>query len=297
MDQSETFRPDLITRRVFMVAVFLLIINDFYLKYAFSNYLTGKLSDFAGLFAFPYFFACLRVNWVKAIYITTALLFAFWKSEFSDPLLILVQSAGVGMIRTVDYSDLFALLVLPVSFLYFKEQIRKEKIWHRASTFFVCTLSMFAFWATTLASVPFDVKLDSSKKYDLPMTKQQLFQKMTPGYSYRDTLPKKLEDSLFYLRFHLPDQRARVKILAVITDHNEDTVRVELDSVLVGYLTGGLFTGVPKKKVDTFKALTIGQYEEYFKTNVIEAIKNGQGIYINYDNKLLEDSYRLNVAR
>jgi hypothetical protein len=41
------------------VSIFLLLINDLYLKFEYHNYLTGKLSDFAGLFAFPYFFSCL----------------------------------------------------------------------------------------------------------------------------------------------------------------------------------------------------------------------------------------------
>ena len=43
-------------RILFLVSIFLLLINDFYLKYEYHNYLTGKLSDFPGLFAFSIFF-------------------------------------------------------------------------------------------------------------------------------------------------------------------------------------------------------------------------------------------------
>ena len=44
---------------VFIISVLILITNDFYLKAAFHNDLTGKLSDFAGLFAFPFLFSAL----------------------------------------------------------------------------------------------------------------------------------------------------------------------------------------------------------------------------------------------
>ena len=37
---------------VFVVSLLLLIANDFYLKYAFPGWLTGKLSDFTGLIVF-----------------------------------------------------------------------------------------------------------------------------------------------------------------------------------------------------------------------------------------------------
>ncbi len=40
---------------LFIFVLFLLIINDFFLKAAFHNTFTGKLSDFSGLFIFPIF--------------------------------------------------------------------------------------------------------------------------------------------------------------------------------------------------------------------------------------------------
>ncbi len=40
---------------VFLLSVLLLLLNDWLLKPLFHNDLTGKLSDLAGLFAFPFF--------------------------------------------------------------------------------------------------------------------------------------------------------------------------------------------------------------------------------------------------
>lgn len=41
----------------FVASVLLLLINDFVLKPQIGNAVTGKLSDFAGLFAFPFFWS------------------------------------------------------------------------------------------------------------------------------------------------------------------------------------------------------------------------------------------------
>lgn len=50
---------------IFIVSVVLLILNDFYLKATFGNIITGKLSDLAGLFAFPFFFKLLNTKTQK----------------------------------------------------------------------------------------------------------------------------------------------------------------------------------------------------------------------------------------
>ena len=39
----------------FIIATVLLVVNDFFLKPVYHNWLTGKLSDFAGLFMFSLF--------------------------------------------------------------------------------------------------------------------------------------------------------------------------------------------------------------------------------------------------
>ena len=60
---------------LFIAGLITLLMNDFYLKYAFSNVLTGKLSDFAGLFIFPFFFSAVKPQSKKTIYLATAAVF------------------------------------------------------------------------------------------------------------------------------------------------------------------------------------------------------------------------------
>ncbi len=72
---------------LFILFLVLLLVNDFYLKGAFHNALTGKLSDFSGLFIFPIFWSAIFPKRKALIFIATALLFAFWKSEYSTGLI------------------------------------------------------------------------------------------------------------------------------------------------------------------------------------------------------------------
>jgi hypothetical protein len=55
-------RKELIFNPYFIGGLSILILNDWYLKQEYANYLTGKLSDFAGLLIFPLFIALLGYN-------------------------------------------------------------------------------------------------------------------------------------------------------------------------------------------------------------------------------------------
>jgi hypothetical protein len=100
--------------------VLILVLNDWYLKSTFSNVLTGKLSDFAGLFAFPFFLSALFPRRAIQLYVLTLLLFTMWKSAFIQPFIDFVNGLGLPIHRTVDYTDLIALTILPFSFYIFK---------------------------------------------------------------------------------------------------------------------------------------------------------------------------------
>ncbi len=100
----------------FLLGLSLLLFNDFYLKAQFHNAVTGKLSDFAGLFIFPLFFVALCPRLSRFIYIATALFFVFWKSALSQPLIDAWNAIAFFLLwRVVDYTDLSALLALPLS--------------------------------------------------------------------------------------------------------------------------------------------------------------------------------------
>lgn len=141
---------------LFLLGLFLLLLNDFVLKAHFGNFLTGKLSDFAGLFVLPLFLVTFLPKNRLLIYIATGLFFIYWKSPLSEGLIEFVNSLEVFRIgRTVDYSDLAALLVLPASHSYFRRQTEGKT--HYSVNFLnqvfqlvIITISVFAFAATTL---------------------------------------------------------------------------------------------------------------------------------------------------
>jgi len=98
----------------FVAALALLIVNDALLKQAYPGFITGKLSDFAGLavVALPLFAAFPQR--ARAIYLALGGAFLWWKSPASGAFISYmneIQPLTIG--RTVDFGDLIALTVLP----------------------------------------------------------------------------------------------------------------------------------------------------------------------------------------
>lgn len=103
----------------FLIGLSLLLTNDFVLKEQFHSGFTGKLSDFAGLFVFSLFWIAFFPRRKTFICVSTAALFVFWKSAYSQFLIDGWNSLPFfGIQRTVDYSDLWALVSVPLSFFY-----------------------------------------------------------------------------------------------------------------------------------------------------------------------------------
>lgn len=134
---------------VFLVSLFILFLNDLILKFVFHNYLTGKLSDFAGLLAFPFFWSVLFPKRTKEIHIAVALFFVFWKSPFSEDFVDFF-----GLYRVVDFSDNIALVSILVSFWLLKQESVIYKV-HPVFLKFIFLLSCFSFIATTQKPGPY----------------------------------------------------------------------------------------------------------------------------------------------
>lgn len=131
---------------LFIAAVTLLMVNDLYLKSAYPGVVTGKLSDIAGLFAFPFFFSIFAPRQKLRIYMATAMGFILWKLPAADAVIgainhILPYSIG----RVADYSDYWALLVLPIAYFYRPQRT----LWdNKAFQAAVASIAVFAFCAT-----------------------------------------------------------------------------------------------------------------------------------------------------
>ncbi len=112
------YSSELVLHPGFLLALFTMLVNDFVLQPAFHNGLTGKLSDVAGLYAFPILLTAIIPAYRKQFYVFTALLFIFWKSELSGSFIHFLNTNHIPFCRVADYSDLWALCVLPFSFAY-----------------------------------------------------------------------------------------------------------------------------------------------------------------------------------
>ena len=100
----------------FIASLALLVLNDFVLKPVFHNALTGKLSDFAGLFALTLFVATLCPSYRRVAGWAIAAAFTFWKTSYAESLIEAwnaVAPFAVG--RTVDLTDLVALSMIALA--------------------------------------------------------------------------------------------------------------------------------------------------------------------------------------
>lgn len=92
----------------FVVSLAALIVNDACLKAAFPGVITGKLSDIAGISVVALLLLARFPQRRGAVYAGIAVAFAWWKSPLSQPLI-----DALGLARTVDFTDLVALCVMP----------------------------------------------------------------------------------------------------------------------------------------------------------------------------------------
>ncbi len=102
---------------VFLLGLITLFLNDHVFKLAFSNWITGKLSDFIGLLVLPMVLSYVFPKRVLQNVFISGFFFIFWKSPFSEPFIdIYNQIAPIKITRVLDYTDLIALCMLPISY-------------------------------------------------------------------------------------------------------------------------------------------------------------------------------------
>ncbi len=150
--KSSKSKFNILLSKGFLIALFLLFINDFYLKYKFPSFLTGKLSDFAGLFAFYLFLICFFPKYKKKLIAILSLAFIFWKSPYSQLFIDKWNLLPLFTIqRTVDYTDLIALVIIPFGYYYSLKvkEIRFKMIQGKIIYYPLIIVSLFLFFATS----------------------------------------------------------------------------------------------------------------------------------------------------
>jgi hypothetical protein len=178
---------------VFLISLVVLIINDQYLKYQYSNWLTGKLSDVAGLIVLPLFLATLTRH-KQAAFIFSGVFFTWWKSPLSVSLLMKLNEARIPVGRVEDPTDLWALAILPLVYLVpartWSLPVQKIASWSAGA------LCIFAFCRTSAIRhaqhEPRENEIYFRENFKSRLTGEQVLQKLDRlGISW-------LEDSIRY---------------------------------------------------------------------------------------------------
>lgn len=143
MGLSDRFKP--LTTLPFLICLTLLMFNDFYLKGVFHNALTGKLSDFCGLFIFPIFWSVFLPKRRIHVFFLTGLFFIFWKSEYSSSFIEFFSRYCFPIQRVVDPTDLIALIMLPLAWYSLKVRTLHLNL----NPSFIVVLAFFAFCASS----------------------------------------------------------------------------------------------------------------------------------------------------
>jgi hypothetical protein len=160
----------------FILSVLMLIINDWYLKQNFHNEITGKLSDFAGLFSLPFLLSSFYPKWNRHFHISISVFFIIWKSTFSQPAIDLMNLLGLPVHRTVDVTDNVALMSILFSYYLFNRP--SAVVLPTFLTKLMIVIASFAFIATTLPSRKLRKYEAINKQYTFGFPKRELVSRL-----------------------------------------------------------------------------------------------------------------------
>ncbi len=143
-------RHNLLLHPLFLLSLFLLLLNDISLKYEFHNGFTGKLSDFTGLFVFTLFWMAIFPRHKWQVTLATALIFTWWKSPLSSPFIhSWNEIMPVPITRVIDYWDLTALTMLPLAWLLARIDYNPQIKYRRIFIPLVGCIALFSFCFTS----------------------------------------------------------------------------------------------------------------------------------------------------
>lgn len=138
------------------------------------------MSDFAGLLCFGLFWIGLFPRQAKGVLIFIGTAFVWWKSPYSSEAIAWFNHHTVfTLTRVVDYSDLFALVMLPYAYVRF-QRILHAPIIFRMSPVLPLLLACIAFMATSQDRP--DLHCFEGKNYEVPLALDDLKQRMRDNF-------------------------------------------------------------------------------------------------------------------
>ena len=271
---------------VFIAAVLLLVINDWILKTAFHNFITGKLSDFAGLFAFPFFLSTVFTRWKKRLHLLTAVLFIFWKSDLSQPILNFLNSIYIPVNRTIDFGDNIALISIIFSYK-FSNNCTKQYITSPVFIKTIAAVSCIAFMATS--APPRDLKkfIAIDKEYAFNFSKRELVSRLNSVQLKEINQVNKISGQIdFDSETNVFHYHGKTDTLALILDFENikdtDTIRYKTsfaeimitgnDSISMMKLVS-IYYYVPKHKEKDFRDKAITVFEKWVVKKIKKSVR------------------------
>lgn len=214
------------TTPAFIVGLLLLFLNDFFFKEFYHNWLTGKLSDFSGVFIFIIFLGAVFFKRPILAYFLGTIWFIFWKSPFSQPLIDWVNSHSfLHLVRVVDWTDLFALVVVPFAYR-FQFGVSKHR-YLRLPVVVPLLLACFLFVATS--DDEFDPAIFLEESYELEMSEDAFFTRLAMIDSVR--APAQPVSSAFEFSYYSPNCEIYIEALAGVDSISDTTSLLSLVQV------------------------------------------------------------------
>lgn len=244
----------------FLCCLGILLLNDFFLKSYFHNEITGKLSDFAGLFVFSIFWSVFfkKRKWIP--FVLTAILFTLWKSAFSTPFINFWNSLQLFSIqRVIDYTDLFALLILIPAYYYQKLEFKSY-----AKTIFkygVASVCVFSFIATSQPDDYMSSSIPLSKSYILSLDLDTVRARLAAleNIDYQEDFTNENNETFAYIYIETETCTGAFEYLITILETGvEDETEVFLDTVFYTCQEEELSV---EQLVDLFERTVINQIE------------------------------------
>ncbi|WP_299311946.1 hypothetical protein [uncultured Aquimarina sp.] len=224
---------------IFISSLLILLINDFYFKYAFHNWITGKLSDIFGIIVFALFLTAFASKFKKGIFIITAIAFSFWKTPYSQPIIEFLNALEIIQFhRTIDYTDIICVLVLIFLYQY-----------NPSVLFIKSKMMVFRFAKPVLVSITFFAILSTSqRRYIIP-----------PSIKLDKNITIKMSKESFFNQ--LENDKINYQKDAILIVKRDTFDKYILRNVVLGY--------------DTIQKITIGIKDKRNKTNVyIDSLVN-----------------------
>jgi len=222
-----------------MSALLLLLLNDHLFKYSWPNFITGKLSDFSGLYLFP-LFVNIFIRDKQKVFLGTALLFILWKSPLSQPFIDHWNNLRFYHIqRIVDYSDILAIAILPLAYCRSNALATSQAIYRPILKYVVGGFTFAAIVATAgthgrIKRYTYDYSKETLSKALIQILDENPSYKLTDSVlkAHLDSYP--LSSDTVNFHFYMPESKIGKVYWASFMGRNQDWKANKCNFDLIG---------------------------------------------------------------